>query len=377
MRRLLGVLVLTFLWCPTAQAQWSPQNTQVMVLGTPHLWQMPENAVNDHVPAIRKRLLEFAPDMIALEWLHPSIAPETTSNYSKLGDKKTLAQLWDINASKLEALKSATRSSLSKSPSDPTEERILLGKLYYLEGDVLNAGYQWWLAAQSGSEGEELRNLTNKDFEGHELEVFGFHLARELDIESVTPFDYQGADADWNHAFGELVENVARVAIPDTQSTDQKLLKKKRADFLEQMNSDPSRWLREHGKNPKIQSFAKVLRSITEIKGSLDDFGKKNDYGLIGHMQSPPFANGQKQLYYDQLFNVSLAGLGRQLVVNYERRNEKMVNFVIRDAKRQNAKRILIIVGVGHKLFLDAIFRRQGFQLIDSNEFLKSGWKHP
>ena len=377
MRFFVALAFSCLICCANAFGQWSAEDTEVMVIGTPHLWQTPSDAFAKHTPWIQKRLKEFSPDMVAFEWLHPSIDPGKTDNYSQPGDAKTLAKLWGINRKKLPELREQTTEALAGQTGDSVANRILLGKLYYLEGDPLNAGYQWWLAARKGGDTTELGNLTSDNFAGHELEVFGFPAAEQAGLESVTAFDYQGADADWNNVFAELALTIARLAIPDDGTADDQTIQQKRQEFLEQMNSDPASWLRQYEENPRIRRYVLAVRTISEIRSSMEERAGNDPLGLLGHMQSASFSDGHQALYYEHLFQLPYGGLGRQLVVNYERRNEKMAGFVIDDARRQKASRILVIVGGGHKMFLDRIFRREGLQVIDSREFLMKGHSDP
>lgn len=348
--------------------QWSPAETEVMVVGSPHLWQE-DQTDKSKLATIQKKLARFAPQLVAVEWLHPSIDPEATDNYSKLGDARTLAKLWGLKRKELTA---QIDELTAKAAADSDEEatlRIKLGKLHYLAGDSLNAGYQWWLASKLGADTVELARLTSKNFAGHELEVFGFQTAFESRLQRLTPFDYQGRDADWNTVYGELIEAVTAAAVPEDSGSAEEVAAKRKA-FLAEMQSNPPAWVAKYGKTPALIGFAKTVSSTLNLQKTVKAGEAKHPLGAIGYSQTAECIALQHQLYYEELWNLPHNGLGRQLVVNYERRNEKMANFIEHDARVAKAKRILVVVGAGHKMFLDNIFKQRGYRVRDSAAFL-------
>ncbi len=184
---------------PLLLAAPSPAPVEVLVVGCPHLLQM-DPKDKPATDLIRRRLAEFEPDHVVVEWLHPSIDPASTGNYRPFEDLSVLAQLWGYHLSEVQAAAARTGEVLrteAKHGLPTAATRVELGKLYYLRRDRLNAGYQWWIAERLGADVGDLKHLTRDNFEGHELEVWGFPIAYGQGLEHITPFDYQGPDAAW------------------------------------------------------------------------------------------------------------------------------------------------------------------------------------
>lgn len=65
-----------------------------------------------------------------------------------------------------------------------------------------------------------------------------------------------------------------------------------------------------------------------------------------------------------------LGGLGARLTADYAVRNEKMAAFAAQAVEEAGAQRVLVIVGAGHKLFLDREFASRGFEVLEARSLL-------
>lgn len=362
-------LLISLSFVGPAAAQWSANSTEIVVVGVPHFRHA--NIDEEIIKKVQASLTQYKPDLVAVEWLHPTVATGDVETYTELGDVATLARLWGIKTKNLPEQILEVSGKVAAGGENEIANRIQLGKLRYLAGDALNAGYQWWIADQLGGDTAELSRLTRKNFAGDEFRVLGFHAAHKNNHEYMSPFDYQGDDAAWGSVYEELLEAVAESAVPratgqtEGERTDQK------DAFLNLMQSDPEAWLKANKQNAAVKDFAMIVEWQLSIKKKIAAESKEHALGEIGYFQTKAAIDVQNRLYYQDLWELPHAGLGRQLVVNYERRNEKMASFVEADARRLGASRILVIVGAGHKLFLDKIFAERDFAVLDSNSILK------
>ncbi len=86
--------------------------------------------------------------------------------------------------------------------------------------------------------------------------------------------------------------------------------------------------------------------------------------------QSPEH-DARSRFMYAQVFpRISLNGLGQRLVDNWKLRNRRMVDFVEQDVKRLNRKRVLILVGEGHRPFLLDELKKRGYRIRPASEFM-------
>ncbi|MEM7482954.1 MAG: DUF5694 domain-containing protein [Acidobacteriota bacterium] len=366
---LLGLLIASAL----PAAPFDPAEIEVTVLGVNHLLQggleLPSKAIDD----AREALAEFEADQVVVEWLHPSIDPATTHNYRPLGDPETLARLWGIDLETLEDQLRSIRELLSTGPKNTTAARLHLGKLTFLAGDPANAAYQWWRAGRFGADVEELGRLTHGNFAGHELEVFGFHLAERWGLEEVTPFDYQGIDADWGKTYSEMMRRAREIALEQVLnlSPSDPSWEEEEARFDSLLNSDTDAWIDRYGGDQRLQQLPRLANFRREMKQLFGDRAADFETATLGFMQTTEANDANRASYYDYLWNLPIANLGRKVVINYEQRNERMVDFIEEDARRLGSKRILVIVGFGHKTFLDTIFEHRGYRVVPSSRFVK------
>ena len=353
----------------TAAQPFDPTRVEVVVVGVPHLQQIDQ----EDWPAtalILRILARFAPDHIALEWLHPGIDPATTTNYAPLENPAVLAKLWGVDRAQVDTTLTQTADVLrlqqsSGLPSAPT--RVALGKLYYLRGDLLNAAYQWWIADQEGEGVSDLKRLTYDNFSRHEIGVWGFPLAYEQGLAYLTPFDYQGEDAAW--IWMEIVEAVMVHAIeqrhglhPGEAGWDTAAAEFGSAAEAYANGRDPA-WLSMYGDIKEVAEFAEVVDIWTARRSNPRAEDDPTGLSQMRYVQSSEHTV-DKRYMYDAVFpKISLHGLGQRLVDNWILRNRRMVDFVEQDIKRLHRSRVLLLVGEGHRPFLDDEFVRRGYRV--------------
>ena len=349
---------------------------EVMVFGTPHLRRHNFEAEPIAVDMIRLSLAKYKPDHVVVEWLHPSIKPESTRNYSSYGDLESFAKKWgyEHKGADMELYKvSQTVVSLKKQGLPVKDLRLKLGKLYYLIRDKLNAGYQWWLAEEKGADVTEFQQLTRNNFEGHELRIYGFHIARQQGLEYITPFDYQGEDTAWlgGKVWVVLRDHLLKVkhgvepGDPGWDELSEQYEKEYDAlDYGDMTIVEKYGDIREAKERLAVSAFwAETQRRKRQIDNS-------DGLGYMRYLQSEEFLKSEKEMYYTYWAGVSIGGLGKKNVENYELRNKNMVDFMEADIDRLGVKRVLIIVGSGHKLFLENELKERGYTIVPSSGFM-------
>lgn len=48
------------------------------------------------------------------------------------------------------------------------------------------------------------------------------------------------------------------------------------------------------------------------------------------------------------------------------RRNERMLNFALADVQRLGSRRVMILVGAGHKFAIEDLLRQRGYRVVPS-----------
>jgi len=90
---------------------------------------------------------------------------------------------------------------------------------------------------------------------------------------------------------------------------------------------------------------------------------------LFRWYHSPEYEASERRIHRELIPHISIDSLGHARWHGIHRRNARMVEFAEADIVRLGARRVLIIVGSGHKFDLEDIFRARGFQVIASSAF--------
>ena len=117
---------------------------------------------------------------------------------------------------------------------------------------------------------------------------------------------------------------------------------------------------------PKVGSIrGKYSARYDHIDNYIKELHKKN---------SPAHIGLQYWVYEEKMQRIVWNGdsVGSRQVNNYWLRNKKMFKYVKDSINEKNAKRVLIIVGSGHKYFLDELVRKSDYRWIDPREYLPS-----
>jgi hypothetical protein len=93
---------------------------------------------------------------------------------------------------------------------------------------------------------------------------------------------------------------------------------------------------------------------------------------MLRYANSPEHIGVQYWAYEEVYRNFEWRGkpLGAQQTENYWRRNRKMFGNMREAIEARDAERVLVIVGSGHKYFLDELTREAGYRWVDPREWL-------
>ncbi len=351
-----------------------PTEIEIAILGSTHLKYESKETNLGSIPDIIKNLQNWEPDHLAVEWLHPSIDQTKIWNYKGGGtDLNELAKSWGMS------LESAKSEQTLKPPKDGTdaeqaEQRIAMGKQYYLQGKSLTAMYNWWLAEKLGANLGDLEKFM-KPIRGHELAVLGFPIAQAMNLEHITPFDWQGPTDLWGDGMDFIEQETLMVVIekkfnlkPDDPGY-QAAVKTVRDDLK---SAKTLADLESYAHIPEFINYASLsLGESKSLSKDMDSFLEDYPGGLFFALQDPAYYKMEQSWYYDILPRANVKNGGRRLVKRYEHRNEEMFRFLERDIERQKSRKVLVIVGAGHKAFLETIARREGYKIVSTLDLLK------
>lgn len=354
-------------------------NVEVTVVGSYHFQQIDFDKTPVATNLIALSLMKYKPDHMVVEWLHPSVDPATTFNYKSLGDLETLARLWGYQMPKIKETLETTKLLLEQQKQLKSNLQIIsrirveLGKLYYLNKDKLNAGYQWWRARQSGIDVQDLRRLALDEFKGHELEVLGFEIAGKQNLEYITPFDYQGNEAG-SEVWGILIERLRAFAIEKKHGVKESDAEWKtlaedfdtgRRAFEETRNQS---WVKKYGDIKEVREYIAAWEGF-DWENSLVP-ATRDGLSQMRWFQTPQFLAAGRKIHFEIIPGISLNGLGKARTAGNIRRNELMMDFAEADIKRLGSNRVMIIVGYGHKFYLEDLLKKRGYRIIPSIDFM-------
>jgi len=302
---------------------------EIMIFGSPHLSQ--QSVPPQQLSSIIERLVEFNPDKVVVEWLHPSIPESETWNYRAI--KNEHGDTW---------LQESCQSS----------NHIAIGQCYFANGDEVNAAYHWFLAETKGVDVSQLKTLTRDNFANHELGLIGFKVAKLLNQQSLTSFDWQ-AQQDMYRVGWERIIFKALNELADSEQEMQKYV----MPLVNAIKQNDTSLIEQHSNTGYLKQLKAFIDENKRLELARSALESDDLLANILNMQSKTFLKLEQDYYYKLL--PMLGEEGKQLRVDYEYRNQKMFDFIDQDANR-----ILVVVGAGHRLFLENIARKKGYKVV-------------
>ena len=309
------------------QAQLGGEPTRVLVLGTSHLNQLPEQAFDpSHLSLVMDRLEAFDPDIIAIEAIggrgceqlrsFPDLYPGVADRYCWEPD----LALESLGMSQAEAA-SAAEEALRDWPEAPTaSDRRRLTALLYGAGEPWSATLQWARLEEAeriaaDGVGEALiarldRHLASRN----ENKLIGVDLGLRLGLDTLAAMDDHTADLIQARAPEELG--------PAIQSV----------------------WGQDHPLDTQYRGLQATYLGSPE--------GIRDGYLFLN---SEPY----QRYVIEGDFGLAAASpeadaVSRQYVAWWQARGLRMAANVIEASGNQPGARVLVIVGASHKAYFDA-----------------------
>lgn len=318
-------------------------STSVLVLGTPHIGLRDREYTRREIDHVTTALSAYDPDMLVVEQLPPEHPRGKGTDYRPALNLDSLSQAWGYSSGKADSIRQAFRRG-----SGEPERPCRLAKVHLLNYDLANAHYYASSVrhtnTDTGSDGcTDLRQIESLQqyFEAlsqGEAGRVGYPVAQANGIRRLVPFDYRGADAQWfiQHSLLDAVKS---------------------------------------GKVWALWHFWPVVPNVgsTYQEDRAHRAGHQDCYAdELRFYNSPEWIALQYWSYEKKIQGIDWEGrsLGEGQVENYWRRNRKMFKRMQEAVEAQDPERVLVIVGSGHKYFLDELTRADGHRWIDPREHL-------
>lgn len=319
------------------------QRSQVLVLGTVHLSQLPKDFRREALAPVLDRLAAFKPDVIAIEAIsgegcdfgarHPTVYADATGAYCKDTVAARKATGMDVPAAIVEMHK-----LLKSWPAQPTaSQRRRMAAVFLAANERASAVAQWLQLPDSERHASEelapslvtlLNTLAAKQNEDY---LLGAALAARLGLPRVTAMDdHTGDNMDVtdDKVFWETVAQAWNVAADQAKPIRQREAELKTgADFLPLY-----RYINRH--------------DVQQVTSAVD-------FGAALKDKSP-------QQY------------GRMYVAGWETRNLRMAANIQASFREKPGAKVLVIVGATHKPWLERVLgMAQGVDIVDAQAVLK------
>lgn len=306
---------------------------RILILGTSHLAQTEERVPDAEVDAVVDSLRSYAPDMVVVEYLPPDWPYGRGRDYRTEFDLAAYAQDWgvplDSAASRLERLERRVRDEDALG-----EERTCeLARLHFLRRDFPSALYHW-LDADCAAERDSAIAERIEARGEHEMARIAFPLARPAGLTRVVSFDYQGDDTRWfmgDSLFGEI---------------------------------------REEGTARERAELDSLVQQLEAFRAQIPPLAEVSLVDRMRFYNSPQWIEAQREVYEELFPGLTYDSAGARQTANYWGRNRRMFEEIEEAVQRERPERILVVVGAGHKYFLDELARERGWSWVDPLDHL-------
>lgn len=329
---------------PTIDKDMTGPPTQVLVLGTVHLSEMPKDFKRESLDPVIDRLAAFNPDVITIEAIsgeqcdmaarHPAIyGAEGLAPYCRKADTAKAATGLDVPAAIAEV-----RKTLSDWPAMPAPaQRRHLAALFMAANEDASALVQWLQLPRSERRaGDGLNDalvamLEKSAVRNNEGSLIASRLAARLGLQRVHAIDdHTGDNVDVSDAaaFGKAIQQAWDTATASVQPM------RERQDALTKAGDMLALY--------RYINRPDVLRVVVD-----------GDFGAALRDASP--------LHYGQIY-----------VAGWETRNLRMVSNIRAAFRERPGARVLSIVGSTHKPWFDSLLgQMQSVEIVDAEQVLK------
>ncbi len=326
------------------------QPTEILVLGTPHLGGTAEDWDPAALEPLLQRLANFRPNVITIEalsgqsvstlWRYRSIYGDTATSYGGRIMMIAAAASVGTGLDMPEAEAEVRRRLAEWAPSPTPAQRRRLAALFAAAGDPHSALVQWWRLdpaerrAGDGVNAALLAQLEDHARRRNENHLIGSRLAARLGLERVHPIDAQDDDV-FTPAQADAF----------TRTVFEPMVAQFRAD-------------------PRVRPLIESDRSLNTPDELLAT------YRLLNARES---TEAQAELEWRSMIDRRRPDdLGRIRLAGWEVRNLRMAANIRQAISGAPGGRVLVIVGAGHKLWLEAYLGMMAdIRLVDAQAVLR------
>ncbi len=312
---------------------------QILIFGTEHLAQADTPRPEPEVAAVVDPLRPYAPDMVVVEYLPASWPIEEGRDYRWTFDDSAYAAAWGVPLDSAGERLAAMQNELNGVAYGALSgaQRCELARLHFLTRDRANALY-YWTDTDCPAESDSRITEWVAHRGGHEMARVAFPIAREQGLRGVVSFDYQGDDARW-FLGPELFDEI-----------------------------------RAEGSEAQVAELDSLLAEIEAFRAEAGEMETGSFMRSMRNSNSPDWIELQRRLYEDIMPILTWDdSAGRRQTENYWLRNQQMfdrIDEAVAAAGPGETDRILVVVGAGHKYFLDELAERRGYRWVDPLEWL-------
>lgn len=317
------------------------QQIDILLIGASHNYG---NSPQQDLSSVHDRIKDFEADAFFGEFLSKEDERNLMDYWCKEANLKRLVNLRKnryIPSEHLSQIIDSLKNSILKNPED-FMSRADLAHAYYLDQDVANAHYQYWLvydhlkknpdlklekyvngllSPESDVSGRSMKRLITSEYA-----LIAFPVMKELKLEELLSMDSQDYDLNWSasalafHNKFEVFKNDSTAIYVEELK---QLLKKREEGFQsyfqkEKTSKDLTEWL-------NTDEASAIL--------STGDFYFPSLYKMEGFPQEEMLS----QIHW------------------WTMRNKEMCENVIERAKKMNHKKVVVIVGANHRKLMQEI----------------------
>jgi len=329
------------------------QKTQVMVLGSAHLRTIAEKFTPSLVDSLLDVLVYYRPDIIGIEVMPPHILDdmerrggnyvEVVQHFGKNNLKYGHIAQKRLRIKRIEAERKAAKilSTYVENKDMPVKERMNLVLCMVAAYDLHSALLQWLNLPESIRTkntvipGEITSFLDEFSKKSNETVMIGVNLGKKLGLQKI---DYIDDHLDKDVYLDFAPELSAKL------ENNPKYLAVIGSDFYNESNA----LLAAAVENGDLLSYYRYLNSAEYTKGDVD-------------------------LQWGAFLRTKLdSGLDRSRLACWDVRNMNMVSHIRRATIMSPGKRMLVIVGVGHKPFFESFLNQMAdIHVVDFEQYYK------
>ncbi len=342
-------VIFALVSCATIHLLAQAPQLEILLIGASHSYDIPQDATDIH-----QKIMKFRPDAVFGEFLSPEDEKALTSYWNKenvSGRTKRLKAKRSISESELPKVIADLQQKTIKNPKD-YKAKIDLAHAYYVNEDAGNGHYQLWQVAKELEQNPKNTELFEyaklvlsptldsvhkvvKRYSLNEYDVVAYPVMQKLGHTQIYPMDCQKYDDLWSEAWGysdslaglykeQVLRNPtcaeALLFLAISKSNDDML---KAFEAMETTNPEHATKVTELMNTPYCDDFLMRMNIVN------------SDYLTL---RNYPAAAFQEKLHWWMMRNIT------------------MCQNTIDRSKSNGFKKVVILVGAGHRLPMATLF---------------------